>query len=215
MGFFLSKSRKELKEVVGFGIYDVVDTVDPELIQCEVGWIMAAGGNPIKMVKGETVSQMTLRIQERAIREPIRLLRIHGHGEPGVQLISSGTTFPPEQPSYAISGDEFDKIKDDLSRLIGYFTMDADVILMGCNVAKGEKGKELLQNLANLWRVPITGGIKSQTSSPYNEEFLKPKWITEYESDMKLNLETEGPTEKIYPTKGLSVEGHIKTFYPL
>lgn len=215
MRIFLSKSRKEFIEEVGLGVYDVVDTADPSLIECEVGWIMAAGGNPIKMSSGETVFQMIMRIQERAIREPIKLLRIHGHGLPGIQSISSGLILPPKQPFSAISVDEFDKLKEELIKLKGYFSMEADVILMGCNVAKGEKGVKLLQVLANLWGVPVTGGIKVQTASPFNEEFLKQKWIKDYESGIKLNLGIEGPTEKQYPTDGKGLEGLIKTCYPI
>jgi hypothetical protein len=49
-----------------------------------------------------------------------------------------------------------------LVRLCGKFNPGAVVVLQGCHVANGERGRVLLQALSRLWNVPILGGTTLQ-----------------------------------------------------
>lgn len=183
---------KVVSRDVNSGIFDVVDAVDPDLVSAEGAWIKAEGGDPILMYAGETVNLMISRLLDRTAKASIKLLRIHGHGRPGLQGIANGNN-PKPAPLAAIGVYNFDKIKNELSRLNGAFSMNAEVYLMGCNVAQGKKGKQLLESLANVWRVPITAGVKTQ-------------WSCGTEAPVDLidickayTFSHEGPTETAYP----------------
>ena len=178
------------RKYISDGVYDVVDTLDPSFAAAEVAWIKQLGGNPIIMKGGDSVIQMVERLRQRASNSPIKLLRFHGHGFPGFQAIASGKIQRPHSMA-AISTDHFQSLRNILGRLSGQFAGGAYVYLMGCNVASGDKGKQLLQNLAGLWRVPVTGAVEEQYVCGYSSNAS--------EECKALTMNYEGPTETVYP----------------
>lgn len=180
---------------VDAGYYDVIDTVDPGLILSETAWIVEAGGKPILMRDGDTINKMVNLLIERALTEPIKMLRIHGHGKPGLQAIASGKSTKPA-PLVAIGNYNFSKIQSELSRLSGYFSTNGEVHLMGCNVGEGKKGQNLLQSLANLWRVSVTAGVQTQWAC----SIITPVFGGMDTTSCKYStFAFEGPTETAFP----------------
>ena len=104
-------------------------------------------------------------------RGPIRLLRIHGHGSPGWFLHGTLTT------------DSVQEARDrrQLARVRNCFDrrMVCEADLMGCSVAGGEDGRELLSGLADLWRVPVAGGVGVQRGGNQSTTyaFEGPVWM--------------------------------------
>jgi hypothetical protein len=88
------------------------------------------------------------------VRGRIRLLRIHGHGSPGWFLHGLLTTDTVQEP----------RDRRQLARVRHCFDrrMVCEADLMGCSVAGGEDGRQLLTALADLWRVPVAAGVGVQ-----------------------------------------------------
>jgi hypothetical protein len=61
-----------------------------------------------------------------------------------------------------ISSQNINAISPMLKLLKDKFGVGAKVDLMGCNVGEGAEGKQLLNSLAQIWRVPVTAGINVQ-----------------------------------------------------
>jgi hypothetical protein len=184
MGF----KKKDIKR----GTYDVVDTIDPSFSSSEVAWIESLGGKPITMKSGESINEMVQKLINQTNGTQIKLLRIHGHGFPGFQAVASGKIRKPHQMA-AITIDHFQKIKISLQRLKTSFSKAGEVYLMGCNVAEGNKGEELLQNLANLWGVPITGAAQTQYACEKGTKGISAQDCKAY------TINYEGPVKKFYP----------------
>jgi hypothetical protein len=95
----------------------------------------------------------------------IDLLRIHGHGGPGLQTVSSSLHLYASQLPHlrsVISVYNFDLIRPCLRQLTTSFAPNAEVYLMGCEVGAEEEGQELLDSLSELWQVTVTAGIPIQ-----------------------------------------------------
>jgi len=184
MGF----KKKDFKP----GTFDVIDTIDPSFSKAEVAWIKDAGGDPVIMKSGESVNEMVQKLITRVNGSPIKLLRIHGHGFPGFQAVASGKIRHPH-PLAAISNKHFEKVKSPLRRLKTNFFKGGEVYLMGCNVGEGSEGEQLLQKLANLWGVPVSGAAQTQYACEKGSKGISA-------SECKASsLNYEGPVKKFYP----------------
>ena len=91
------------------------------------------------------------------------------------------TTFQQMSPHYAT--------------LAPLFAPFGSVMLMGCQVARGQNGRALLQNLANVWKVPVTAGTTDQsTTSPFR---LSGPTFTAYPNGGSLNQWASSQEEAI------------------
>jgi hypothetical protein len=144
-------------------IIDVVDVVDQNLMTGEVADIQAGGGDPIVMYgMCNAVGDMVQRVVTRASRPgSINLLRLHGHGAPGAQNVGAGEE-DMDVHWAGISTTNFSALEPTLARLTNFFASDGRAFLLGCNVGQGTAGSRLLQDLARVWRVPVTAGIQTQ-----------------------------------------------------
>lgn len=142
-------------------IADSVDCTDPDLYNNEVRDIRAGGGRPITrggMSNG--VAASVAQILREAGRN-VFLLRLHGHGSPGVIGVSDGLgTLGDSRTSIDIGTSRTND--QDLGRLRAIFGPYGCAQLMGCNTGEGRRGRALLSHLANLWGVPVTAGVQTQ-----------------------------------------------------
>lgn len=189
-GKLWSKTGDEIK----MGTFDVVDTTDPSLMSAEVRWLEKLGGSPILMKSGETVNEMVQRLLDKRNGSQITLLRIHGHGFPGFQAVASGK-IRNAPPMAAITLEHFQRVENSLGRLKSAFSPAGGVNLMGCNVAEGPEGEQLLKKLANLWGVPINGSAQLQYACSYDEK----NNVNNTESCKGLTLNFEGPVKTVHP----------------
>ncbi len=180
---------RKIQKNYGKTIIDVVDTVDSSLKDYEVAWIKFRRGKLVTMSKGESVPIMVRKVLTQA-DSGISHLRFHGHGYPGCQGIAMGNR-PSSNPYDCISNKNFDIVRSMLKLLTEKFAIDAKVNLMGCNVAQGQAGSNLLTRLAKLWGVPVTAGINTQFAGT-------PKVSLEKYSENAV-LTHEGPTRTFYP----------------
>lgn len=154
---------------------DVIDVTDPDLEQTEAA--ERSNCDPILLRKGagDGVEQMVRQILRRlrAKRKPIGSLAIHGHGLPGVQSLAGGvpravtslaaalqSITPKSRDVLAVQN--LDAIAPTLRMLSGQFRGTGRVSLMGCYVGNGLEGRQLVNALARIWRVPVTAGIGRQ-----------------------------------------------------
>lgn len=148
------------------GVYDVVNVAQADLFD-ELYELRTIGVSPIRIGKMDfgvdfMVEQLVQRVKQSGT---IDLLRIHGHGVPGVQTISSGLKLKKETLPYLrsiISSYNFFNIQSCLARLQGLFAPNAQVWLMGCEVGANFQGSFLVNQLAKLWRVPVKAGFLEQ-----------------------------------------------------
>lgn len=153
----------ELMAVSNLQTVDVVDGTDPSLVTMEAADIRAAGGNPI-VVYGMSggVDYVMQNIAGRARgRGSIALLRIHGHGNRGMQNVTGGEINGAPHLA-AISNSNLSQVSGSLQRITPFLTEFGSVQLLGCSVGGGANGRSLVQKLANAWRVPVTAGIFDQ-----------------------------------------------------
>ena len=145
------------------GVYDVVNISDPDLNR-EVSDLLLVGMAPIiinRMQNGVDfmVSQLQRRLEKSG---KIDLLRIHGHGGPGLQTISCDRDlrgFDLSTSRAFISNYNFQNIVGSLGLMRGLFAPNAQVWLMGCEVGAEFEGRRLINRLAKLWGVPVTAGL--------------------------------------------------------
>ena len=111
------------------------------------------------------------------IKEPgsIDVLRIYAHGNSGVIAVTGGDILEYQASAISIWG--FPKLKPELSRLIPFFAINAQVELYGCYVATGEKGdahlikknsdgEKLIIALAQLWNVKVLASGNTEKGLP-------------------------------------------------
>lgn len=141
-------------------VIDSVDVTNPKDMGYEDAAIQGAGGQPIVnfgMCNGVKVA--TAKIQARAGRGDVVLLRFHGHGAPGVMGISSGTE---TELSSEFGVTFLDSLARYLGRLSPIFSPLGSAELHGCRVGAGRDGRRLVAALARAWGVPVTAGRRTQ-----------------------------------------------------
>ncbi len=124
--------------------------------------IREAGGRPIVhygMTNG--FGHVLQRIRSSSTNGNTILLRLHGHGSPGNQVLSSGKM---GGVASEIASDfiDWDYIRDALRILRPIFSPFASVQMMGCKVGRGAGGLRLLAGLAETWNVPVSAGVNTQ-----------------------------------------------------
>jgi hypothetical protein len=152
----------------GFRIIDAVDITDPDTAITEVVDIRRTGGNPSIVGSmcngiGQIVQALIGRMREQG---EVALLRFHGHGAPGIMGISDGTgeySYGDSDMSSLTAG-VIATIASRLGMLRPYFGAYSSVELHGCKVARGTAGRQMIQRLANVWSVPVSGGVNTQYS---------------------------------------------------
>lgn len=105
------------------------------------------------------VRNVIRQIRSQAQSGRVVLLRFHGHGAPGHQVVSSGES-GNDGSSFDIDyGGNFWVL---IESLRGIFSPLGSIEFHGCNVGKGVRGERLLRKVANVLKVPATAGVSVQ-----------------------------------------------------
>jgi hypothetical protein len=158
--------EKNTESAAWTGVYDVVNIAQTDLSD-ELSDLRGIGAAPLRIGAMDfgvdfMVDQLIQKVKRSGT---IDLLRIHGHGVPGLQTVSSGMILEKKSLPFLrsiISSYNFVHIRKCLAGLQGLFAPNAQVWLMGCNVGASFQGSLLVNNLAKLWRVPVKAGFLEQ-----------------------------------------------------
>lgn len=159
-------TQEELGSAAYAGVYDVVNIAEPNL-KFLINEMRGMGGAPISIsAMPNGVDYMVNALSTRVAKMgTIDLLRIHGHGAPGIQTISCGMHLRKKDLTTSraiLSTYNFEHLRATLVRLNGCFAPDAKVWLLGCEVGAERQGWDLIHKLSSLWRVEVTAGVPTQ-----------------------------------------------------
>ncbi len=144
-------------------IVDCVDVFDPSLQELEVDDIRRAGGNPI-VIGGMSngIEQMINTIVRQA--RDVFILRFHGHGAPGGAAFSSGDwELDPRGDNRAtLTLRNLATMRPVIRRLRSVFGPYGCIQFMHCSTGRGQRGRQLLQAIADETGVPVTAAIYDQ-----------------------------------------------------
>jgi hypothetical protein len=144
-------------------IVDCVDVFDPSLQELEVEDIRRAGGNPI-VIGGMSngIEQMINAIVRQA--RDVFILRFHGHGAPGGAAFSSGDwELDPRGDNRAtLTLRNLATMRPVIRRLRSVFGPYGCIQFMHCSTGRGQRGRQLLQAIADETGVPVTAAIYDQ-----------------------------------------------------
>jgi hypothetical protein len=160
-GYIGPETWNSFQRVSGLQTIDVVDGTDNSLITLEATDIRKAGGDPIVLFGQSNGLNTAMRaILQRGQQENVMLLRIHGHGNQGLQNITGGEiNGAPHMAGISLSN--YTQAEPDLLMIKRVFVKFASVQLLGCDVGGGS-GVQLVQRLAKTWGVPVTAGKHTQ-----------------------------------------------------
>lgn len=185
-GIVGKNSWQKLTQVTGFQTIDVVDGTDPSLVSLEASDIRNAGGDPI-IVFGMSngIDFVMSQIAAKARPGKVALLRIHGHGNRGLQNVTGGDINGAPHLA-AISNSNFGQIAGSLAKIKGIFMGYASVQLLGCSVGGGTSGRTLVGRLADTWNVPVTAGFFDQLGGGINTFIFEGPTVTGFPGGGKL-----------------------------
>lgn len=107
------------------------------------------------------VAQMVSDIKKALADGQIDVLRIWGHGGPGLQNVTAGADGSSANADFSgLTQDNYDKVGID--GLTGLFAQGASIELRGCSVGDGDPGKKLLTGLAAMLGVDVYAGDVTQ-----------------------------------------------------
>lgn len=154
-------SWNQFMSVSNFQTIDVVDGTDPSLVALEATDVRAAGGNPIVVFgMSNGIEVMVSQVTARGRPGNVMLLRIHGHGNRGLQNVSAGEIDGAPHLA-AISLSNFSQIEGTIARIRSVMLPFGSIQLLGCDVGGG-RGSRLVSRLATTWGVPVTAGLHTQ-----------------------------------------------------
>lgn len=207
----------------------IIDSVDASAGQFGEDSMKDMRRNGIKPLENERipgygVEHAVKKIIERARDHRIALLRITGHGNRGTWIsVAIGDPVHTRERSEAayqrlradwksyIDVVHVDKLKGILKRLTPLFAQFGSAEIHGCMIGTQ---RDLLQTLANIWGVPVSGGLDLQYGGAY---------VTNDYGELVSNTFTLlGPVFTAYPGRldlsswaasvGASVEAQIQGF---
>lgn len=123
----------------------------------------AAGGVRMAGMSGGVGSLMQ-QILSASERAPIGVLRIFGHGNRGLQIVSAGhgVTGGSAAHGSALTISSARLLRRELQSIRPAFAAFGSAELHGCNVAGDRTGRQLLRDLADAWEVPVSAGAHRQ-----------------------------------------------------
>ena len=129
---------------------------------------MARAGNPVSSTgigMSNGVGLLVSRIVSAGATNKIGLLRLFGHGNRGMQMVSAGTGGMPGGAAAhgaALTPSVTRRMRSELFRAALAFRPYGSAELHGCHVGQGDEGKLLLRDLAAAWGVPVTAAVQLQ-----------------------------------------------------
>lgn len=174
-------------------ILDYLSTEDSSIRETEVVDLqLTASQEDVILTGGQsgTASVLANRIMQHVAGRlgTVFLLRLHGHGEPGFQEVSSGNFVPGYESETDLQSVLWPQFMDDAlhigslertwwswQNLGSIFNPYGSIQLMGCNVGFGTRhmitdGRLFLRTLSRIVGVPVSAGIEVQYAGE-NETF--------------------------------------------
>jgi peptidoglycan hydrolase-like protein with peptidoglycan-binding domain len=200
----------ELEKILSFQTYDHIDTDEvavklmknpkqgaKALMADGLNYSLAslldlsllADSTPHEMMGASNAIELLIRNVTSAGRQngKLGLLRIFGHGAPGYQSIAVGRLRPSQDdaddPRSSLTATLTRRLRSKFMAMAPVFHPFASAELHGCRVASSASGLTLLKDLANAWKIPVTGAIERQRSGSGQA------------------FRFEGPTITVYPDK--------------
>lgn len=144
--------------------FDIIDMTDSNL-----GNNRIQGLNNLSVVSEQLqfygmsngVAQMVADIKNALGGEQIDVLRIWGHGGPGLQNVTAGASGDSANADFSgLTAENYASVG--LDGLSGLFSADGSIELRGCSVGAGDEGKALLTGVASLLNVNVYAGDVTQ-----------------------------------------------------
>jgi hypothetical protein len=151
----------------GLQSIDAVDVTDP-LVMEETEIPLSKGATPIVLGgMSSGVAHLVKQIQTRTTEHKLMMLRLHGHGAPGLIAVSHGSRkvspgINPIEAQSVINLELMRTIKPLLAQLAPLFNNFGFVELHSCRVGLGPSGASFVQQLANIIGVPVRAALSKQ-----------------------------------------------------
>ena len=129
---------------------------------------MARAGHPVSSTgigSSTGVGMLVGRIVSAGASNRIGLLRIFGHGNRGMQMVTAGVGGMPGGAAAhgaALTPSVTRRMRGELTRAASAFRPYGSAELHGCHVGQGDEGGLLLRDLAAVWGVPVTAAVQLQ-----------------------------------------------------
>jgi hypothetical protein len=144
--------------------FDIIDMTDSNLGNSRIQGLnnLCVASTQIQIYgMSNGVAQMVTDIKNALAGGQIDVLRIWGHGGPGLQNVTAGASGSSANADFSgLTQDNYKTVGID--GLTGQFTADGWVELRGCSVGAGDPGKQLLTGLASLLGVNVYAGDVTQ-----------------------------------------------------
>jgi hypothetical protein len=141
-------------------ILDVVDVFDTAGEESDIAKV---GGTVIEVPgSSNAISDTVDSILSMGFN--VFLLRIHGHGAPGIAGlgVGTGTLDPGLESGSDISYGNYSKVQELMWRLQPLFGPYGCIQLMHCRTGRGKNGRNLLESMSDDIGVPVTAAINDQ-----------------------------------------------------
>lgn len=140
-------------------IVDFVDVTDDAMLSQEVAPLEAIGAKPIYYrSSGVGVNRAVNDIAHRM--NDTFLLRMHGHGAPGIAGISDGEHAGGSDHSFGLNWETANQMR----KLFGLFGPYGCMQFMHCQTGRGHDGDQFLKWMSEATGVPASAAIRDQFS---------------------------------------------------
>ena len=143
-----------------FPILDVVDIFDENLYEMEATDIKGILGKRIVVDGMDNGVEYAVTKILSAVKNPLFLLRFHGHGAPGEAGVADGKGADFDHSAFTTR--DMDHIRPLLMKLRGIFGPYGCVQFMHCSTGRGRKGIRLLKAIADELKVPVSAALRTQ-----------------------------------------------------
>jgi hypothetical protein len=197
---------RELLRLSHLQTIECVDVTDPMLVEMGVPELQKANVGSIQLAGTSNGVPQLMRLIENEAKYSgsVMLLRTHSHGGPGVVAISHGTRkisagVDATKELTILNEKTIEVLRGSLSSINGIFADFGWVEFHACKVAQGHQGPKMLQMLADIWKVPVTAPMGSQSAQKPFEIIGSSR--TFYPGGVSLRKWAESREEVLRPVK--------------
>jgi peptidoglycan hydrolase-like protein with peptidoglycan-binding domain len=189
-------------------VIEAVDVSDPLLLEVTIPELENFTSPIVTGAMSNGLEQVMIEIKARAKDDKsLLLVRFHGHGAPGLSAVSFGkrSLFPGIDAIAAltvINADTIRVLRPALEKMAPLLCNFGFVELHACKVAHGPEGRKLLQDLAAIWKAPVTAGTGSQNGNGKNNFVLIGQLVTAFpdQQDLSAWAKSRDEAKGITPT---------------
>jgi hypothetical protein len=169
---------RALERITGCRVINVVDAEDPAQRTRITNGLARAGATDVILMWGQSnaVAAAIGQVLGRAGSSGnIAMVRFFSHGGQGAQNVASGHDASNMDHLAGFTTQNWSRVRGSFAQLARVLAPFGCIDLMGCSVAGGESGRQLLTNMADAIQRPVEGGLHTQYSNdigyqPFNFE---------------------------------------------